>query len=126
MTQLQLHLPAVVGLWIVVCGASLVAAIEIVVLANRLFELRPELGGSASSGAVGKVEDCSGELGSRSFRQWGTGRPTLLNAVLLGGTLRGAGDALNTLVVMVLGGSALLGIPALYSKSRSVSSASDR
>jgi hypothetical protein len=38
---------------------------------------------------------------------------TLLNAVLLGTVLRlGAGDALDALIKVVLGGRALLGIPA--------------
>jgi hypothetical protein len=63
--------------------------------ATDLFERRPELGSSALSSAVDEVEE-------------------LLDAVLLGATLIGrTGDALNALVVVVLGTRALLRLAAL-------------
>lgn len=104
-----------------------IARYPFVVLENYLLQLRPELGGGALGRAVGKVKDCSsfisafrparqnGRSPSREDRGGGKSQLTLLNTVLLGTTLilLLAGDTLNALVVVVLGGVALLGLLAL-------------
>jgi hypothetical protein len=89
---------------------------------RRLLELSKELGSSALGGAVGEVEDCgrsAGEAeGSHShgvMESRSHGRLTLLDAVLAGlaVVVNLTCDALDALVVVVLGAVALAGVAAL-------------
>jgi len=81
----------------------------------RLLEDGPKLGGSALGCAVGKVEDYH-VVSQHNTGQDGRGmKHTLLNAVLLGGTLSGVGDAVDALVKVVLDRGALLRLAALCS-----------
>lgn len=92
-----------------------------VVFEGSLLQLGPELGCGALSRTVGKVEDCRSCLSvfRPHFSMFGLllrGRLqlTLLDAVLLGTALilLLAGDALDALIVVVLGRVALLGLLA--------------